>query len=46
MKNKNKKYVFKEKIYQLKVEMTFFFLSQNNWNNYIYSKIQKFYNKV
>ena len=45
-KNKNKKYVFKESNLSIKSGNDFFFLSQNNnWNNYIYSKIQKFYNQ-
>ena len=45
-KNKNKKYVFKENNLSIKSGNDFFFLSQNNnWNNYIFSKIQKFYNQ-
>ena len=46
LKNKNKKYFFKGKSLSIKSGNDFFQLSQNNnWNNYIHSRIQKFYNK-
>ena len=45
-KDKNKKYVFKSKNLSCKSGNDFSPLSQNNnWNNYIYSKIQKFYDE-
>ena len=45
-KNKNKKYIFKGKNLSIKSGNDFFQLSQNNnWNNYIHSRIQKFYNQ-
>ena len=47
LNNKEKKrYVFKEKDLSFKCGNDFSSLSQNNnWNNYIYSKIQKFHNQ-
>lgn len=45
-KEKKKRYVFKEKDLSFKCGNDFSSLSQNNnWNNYIYSKIQKFHNQ-
>ena len=44
-KYKNKKFPFKKKLYIINSSNEFFHLSQNDdWNNYIYSKIQNFKN--
>lgn len=42
-KYQNKKFLFRKKNFSIKSSNEFFYLSQNNnWNNYLYSKIQEF----
>ena len=44
-KYQNKKFPFKKKNFSIKSSNEFFYLSQsNNWNNYLYFKIQEFRN--